>query len=53
MFFISCNTSKRIIETKSLDITLTKTECGSYEVKNYESLIGYTVKPFVIEMESD
>ena len=27
-------------------------QCGSYEVKNYESPIGYAVKPFIIEVEN-
>ena len=51
LIFISCNTPKQIIDTKNLAITLTKTECGSYEVKNNASLIGYAVKPFYVEVE--
>lgn len=51
LIFISCKVPKKIIDTKNLAITLTKTECGSYEVKNNEELIGYVVKPFYVEVE--
>jgi hypothetical protein len=51
LIFISCNVPKKIIDTKNLAITLTKTECGSYEVKNNETLVGYVVKPFYVEVE--
>lgn len=47
----SCNTSKKIINTKDISISLTKIQCGSYEVKNNESVIGYAVKPFIIEVD--
>ena len=48
----SCNVSKNIIVTKDLNTLISKIECGSYDVKNYEKLIGYIVKPFVIEIEN-
>src|SRR6187200_328859 len=51
LIFLSCNAPKTIIDTRNLTITLTKTECGSYEVKNNEGLIGYVVKPFYVEVE--
>jgi hypothetical protein len=51
LIFLSCNAPKEIIDTKNLAITLTKTECGSYEVKNNEVLIGYVVKPFYVEVD--
>lgn len=49
LFFSSCNISKKIINTKNLSITLTRTKCGSYEVKNNGDLIGYVVKPLYVE----
>lgn len=49
--FISCNAPKKIFDITNLAITLTKTECGSYEVKNNEALIGYIVKPFYVEVD--
>jgi len=49
--FLSCNAPKKFIDTKNSTITLMKTECGSYEVKNNEELIGYVVKPFYVEVE--
>ena len=52
LIFISCNVSKKIIDTKNLTITLAKTECGSYEVKNNGELVGYIVKPFYVEVEN-
>jgi len=52
LVFTSCSMSKQIIKTKDILITLTKMQCGSYEVKNYESSIGYAVKPFIIEVEN-
>jgi hypothetical protein len=51
LIFLSCNAPKKIIHTKDLTLTLTKTECGSYEVKDNEELIGYVVKPFYVEVE--
>ena len=51
MALASCNVSKKIINTRDLNITLGKTECGSYEVKNNRELIGYVVKPFYVEVE--
>src|SRR5690349_1307675 len=51
LIFISCNAPKQIINTKDISITLSKIQCGSYEVKNNESTIGYAVKPFIIEVE--
>jgi hypothetical protein len=51
LIFISCNAAKKVIDMKNLAITLTKTECGSYEVKDNEALIGYVVKPFYVEVE--
>ncbi len=27
------------------------TECGSYEVKNNQAIIGYAVKPFIVEVD--
>ena len=51
LIFISCNAPKKIIHIKDLTLTLTKKECGSYEVKDNEELIGYVVKPFYIEVE--
>lgn len=50
LVFTSCSMSKQIIKTKDISISLTKMQCGSYEVKNYESAIGYAVKPFIIEI---
>ncbi|MBK7883706.1 MAG: hypothetical protein IPJ81_07820 [Chitinophagaceae bacterium] len=47
----SCTTIKPILNTEKLTITLTKEQCGSYEVKNNGELMGYVVKPFVIEVE--
>lgn len=47
---LSCNTAKPIINTKKISISLTKMQCGSYEVKNNENTIGYAVKPFIIEV---
>ncbi|MGE5520259.1 MAG: hypothetical protein ACM3VS_10065 [Candidatus Dadabacteria bacterium] len=52
LIFTSCNVSKQIINTKDMLISLNKMQCGSYEVKNYESPIGYAVKPFIIEVEN-
>lgn len=49
--FASCSASKKIINTKNISISLTKMQCGSYEVKNNESTIGYAVKPFIIEVD--
>lgn len=51
LIFISCNVPKKIIDTKNLTITLTKTECGSYEVKKNGELTGYVVKPFYVGVE--
>lgn len=51
LVFTSCSMSKQIIKTKDISITLSKMQCGSYEVKNNESIIGYVVKPFVVEVE--
>jgi len=48
---LSCNAPKKIIHTKDLTLILTMTECGSYEVKDNEELIGYVVKPFYVEVE--
>jgi len=52
LVFISCSVSKKIINTSALAITLTKSECGSYAVKNNGELIGYVVKPFYVEAEN-
>lgn len=52
LVFTSCSVSKKIINTNALAITLTKSECGSYEVKNNGELIGYIVKPFYVEAEN-
>lgn len=49
--FSSCSMSKPVIKTKTILITLTKTQCSSYEVKNSGELIGYVVKPFVVDVE--
>ena len=49
--FTSCSMSKEVENKKYKSITLTKMQCGSYEVKNDERLIGYTVKPFIINVE--
>lgn len=51
LLFTSCSVAKQIINTNNLTITLAKMECGSYEVKNSGELIGYVVKPFVIETD--
>lgn len=51
LMFTSCTVSKQMINTKDISIVLTKMQCGSYEVKNNASSIGYAVKPFVIEVE--
>lgn len=51
LIFISCDVSKQIINTKEISISLSKIECGSYEVKNSGKLIGYVVKPFYVEAE--
>ncbi|MBB6612554.1 hypothetical protein H7F15_16030 [Pontibacter sp. Tf4] len=51
IIFASCSVSKKIINTNDLTITLSKTECGSYEVTNNGDLIGYVVKPFYLETD--
>lgn len=51
MIFASCNVSKQVINRKDISISLTKIQCGSYEVKNNKEVIGYMVKPFYIEVE--
>lgn len=51
VFLFSCDVSKKVISTKDLNIIISKTKCGSYDVKNNEILIGYIVKPFVTEID--
>lgn len=49
---LSCNTTKvpnqSIVENQ---IIIASTQCGSYEVKNKETTIGYIVKPFVVKVD--
>ena len=49
---LSCNTTKLTNENiGDNQITVVSTQCGSYEVKNNETTIGYVVKPFVVEVD--
>lgn len=48
---LSCNTTKLISKNVGDNqITVDSTQCGSYEVKSNETIIGYVVKPFVVEV---
>lgn len=49
LILTSCNASKQVLNPEKISISLIKTQCGSYEVKNNESTIGYVVKPFIVE----
>lgn len=51
LIFISCSTSRKIIMDKEPLISIMKTECGSYEVKDNGKLLGYVVKPFYVAVE--
>lgn len=48
---VSCNsiksTSQSIVNNQ---IIISLTECGSYEVKNNQAIVGYVVKPFILEV---
>ncbi len=48
---LSCNSIKQQqnITNSAIDITINFTECGSYKVKNNQKIIGYAVKPFIID----
>jgi len=48
---LSCNSIKQQqnITSSGIDITINLTECGSYKVKNNQKIIGYAVKPFIID----
>ncbi|SFW68318.1 hypothetical protein SAMN02927921_03291 [Sinomicrobium oceani] len=49
---ISCNSTKLINENiGDNQITISLTECGSYEVKNNQVTIGYAVKRFIVEVD--
>jgi len=52
VLFISCN-SVRLINRNIGDnqISVSTTQCGSYEVKSNEKIIGYIVKPFIVEVD--
>jgi len=51
LILASCNVSKPVISnTKDISISLPKMQCGSYEVRNSETVIGYVVKPFIVEL---
>ena len=51
VLILSCNTTKLINKsTVNNQITISLTECGSYEVKNNQAIIGYAVKPFIVEV---
>jgi hypothetical protein len=49
---VSCKSIKSTNQTiANNQITVDLTECGSYEVKNNQTTIGYAVKPFVVEVD--
>jgi hypothetical protein len=48
----SCSKTSRIKNDNDATISLTKTECGSYAVKNKGKLVGYVVKPFIPDAEN-
>ena len=52
LFFYSCSVRNKTINDMGINITITKTECGSYSVTNNNELIGYVVKPFYVEVEN-
>lgn len=41
----------RLRENTEISISLTELECGSYEVRNNDYVIGYVVKPFVVDLQ--
>lgn len=54
MFFLAFSSclSKRILDAEKIQITLEKTQCGSYEIKSQGIVIGYNVKPFHLEVQA-
>ena len=51
VLILSCNLMKQVQNITSSNIAVSLTECGSYEVKNNQIIIGYAVKPFVVEVD--
>lgn len=51
VLFLSCSSVKKAQNITNNCITISLTECGSYEVKSNQIIIGYAVKPFVIEVD--
>jgi hypothetical protein len=51
LLFPTCLITKISTEISNHDITLEKTSCGSYEVKNNLKLIGFLVKPFYVQVD--
>lgn len=52
LIFSCCSSSKQIVSNGNLVVSLNKMDCGSFEVRNYETTIGYVVKPYIIELET-
>ena len=51
IIFLSCNSVKKIENITNNSINVSLTECGSYEVNFNQKVIGYVVKPFVVEVD--
>ena len=51
-FYYSCSNSHKIIDVQKPKIGISKTDCGSYEVANDEKIIGYIVKPYLLEINA-
>lgn len=50
-FSYSCKSKISLNQNVALSqIEISKTECGSYQIKNNQKLIGYAVKPFILKV---
>lgn len=47
LIFISCHGVQKVTHIDN-QITISETECGSYEIKNTNRLLGYATQPFYI-----
>lgn len=45
---LSCHTAKKIT-TSNNEMNVSKTQCGSYEIKKGNTVLGYVVQPFYIK----
>jgi len=51
LLILTAFTSRHIINRDEISITISKTACGSYQVKNDTTVIGYVVKPFYLNVD--